>query len=143
MRNRSGLLVAMVVLLVLLPAVGATAAPRVPYLSVGDWTLPIPVEDLPVTTKLAAWDINWRAPKAAILELGYVICAAECQRVVEVTYELSAADRYPQHLHLQGETRHLISAGGCYSHQFINIRDREGAFMVGTVSPLGYVCIRP
>ena len=143
MRNKISLLMALVLLMVLLPAVGAGAAPRAHDLSVGSWTLPLPVEHLRFSAKLAARDINWRVPTAATIQLGYVTCADDCQRVIEVTYEIDGTDRYPQHLHLAGEVQHPLYTGACESYQFINIRDREGTFMVGTVSPVSDTCIAP
>ncbi len=131
-----------VLLLALLPAAAPAAAqPWRSSISVGDWTFL--AEDLPDVAHLYAWDISWRIPRAAIIELGYVLCADDCQRVVEVTYRISGFNKYPQLLDLAGETIHQLVPGACESSQFINIRDREGNFLVGALSPMRYICIRP
>ncbi len=136
-------LIAMVLLLGLLPATAAAAQPRIPYVSAGAWTL-TRVEP-PATARLAAWDINWRVFQPSIIELGYVRhWEGGGERVVEVTITVNQSEKYPQHLHLAGETWHRLVAGDdCEDYQFINLRDRDGTIRVITLSPLAYVCIDP
>lgn len=142
MKKRFYLLIAMVLLLGLLPATAAAAPPKPPYVSVRLWTFP--PETLPGIAKLSAWDINWRVPKAATIELGYVQCVGGlCETVVEVTYTISRAVKYPQLLDLAGKLYHRLETGNCTSHQFVNIRDREGNILAATQSQECDVCIDP
>ena len=142
MKKRFYLLIAMVLLLGLLPAAAAAAPPKPPYVSARLWSLP--PGTLPVGALLSAWDINWRVPRAATIELGYVLCKEGlCETFIEVTRPVTRADRYPQQLDLEGKIWHLLEAGNCTSHQFINIRDRRDNILATAQSQECDVCIDP
>ena len=142
MKTRFYLLIAMVLLLLLLPAAAAAAPPRPPYVSVRDWTLP--ADQLPAIAKLSAWDVNWRVPRAATLEIGYVHCVdGLCQNVVEGTYRITKDDKYPQLLDLAGKDFHQLVAGNCTLQQFVNIRDKGGSLVVRALSTECNICLDP
>ena len=142
MKTRFYLLVLTVLLLGLLPATSVAAPPKPPYISVGDWTLPVDPEVLPIGAFLYAADIRWRVPRAATLELGYVYCAGGlCDTVVEVTHRVTKDDKYPQNLTLVSTTGHWLVAGNCTLQQFVNVRDRSGELLASALSIVDRVCM--
>ena len=143
MKTRFYLLIAMVLLLLLLPAAAAAAPPRPPFISVRLWTLP--ADELPAIAQLSAWDINWRVPRAATVEIGYVYCEdGLCQTVVEGTYRITKDDKYPQQLDLAGKMYHqLVADNACTLKQFVKIRDKAGALVVAAHSLECNICLDP
>jgi hypothetical protein len=142
MKRRFYLLIAMVLLLLVLPAVAFAAQPKPPYVSVRDWTLPVMDLDPPPIAQLSAWGINWKVRRAAAVELGYVYCEeGVCTWVVEVTYRITKDDKYPQNLDLAGKPYYMFTAGNCSLQQFIQIRDRTGMAVLSTSSVSQNVCI--
>jgi hypothetical protein len=140
MQKRFTLSMAIVLLLGLIPATAAAALPRTPYVGAGAWTLTR--EELPDTARLSAWDINWRVTQPAIIELGYLqFRAGGSERVVEVTIAVNQSEKYPQHLHLAGETRHRLVPGDCESMQLLTLRERDGTIRVIAPSPVTNICI--
>ena len=142
MKTRFYLLIAMVLLLLVLPAVAVAAPPRPPFVTVRDWTLPVMDLDPPPIGQLSAWDIDWKVPRAASVELGYQYCVeGVCTWVVEATYRITKDDKYPQNLELAGKPYYMFTAGNCSLQQFIQIRDRTGMAVLGISSVPQNVCI--
>ncbi len=145
MKRSSYLLIAMALLLTLLPAVATAAPPKPPFVTVRDWTLPVDPDTLPVGAWLSAWDISWRVPRAATVELGYRSCTGGiCIDVVDSkVYRVTKDDKYPQNLDLEGTFPHLLAAGNCTLQQFVRIRDSKEAVLVTAWSQEDGICIDP
>lgn len=142
MKRKLYLLMVMVLLLGLLPATALAAAPRPPFVTVEDWTLPIDRVWLPIGVFLRAWDVNWRVSRAATVELGYVYCEKGlCDTVVEVTYLVTKDDKYPQELRLTAKYGHWLVPGNCTLQQFVNVRDRSGKVVASAWTPEDHVCM--
>lgn len=142
MKNKVYLLMAMVLLVGLLPAAAIAAPPKPPFVTVRLWTLPVdPYGSF--YARLSAWDIDWRVPKAATIELGYKHCDGICETVVEVTYTVMKDDKYPQNLDLAGKPYHDFGPGNCTLQQFIHVRDKSGAVLTSAWSVEQNVCLDP
>ena len=142
MKTRFSLLIVMVLLLLVLPAAATAAPPKPPFVTVRDWTLPVVDLDPPPIGQLSAWDISWKVPKAATVELGYVYCKEGlCTSVVEATYRITKDDKYPQNLDLAGKPYYMFTPGLCSLQQFIQILDRTGAVVADSQSVEQGVCI--
>lgn len=144
MKRSIYLFIAMALLLTLLPAVATAAPPKPPFVSVGRWTLP--VSSLPVLAKLSAWDINWKVPRGASIELGYVFCQGDkCKTVVEAEHRITRDDKYPQHLDLEGTTEYNLRAPDpgeeCELHQFVIARAKDGESLAGSLTYHYDICI--
>jgi hypothetical protein len=143
MKKRFPLLIAMVLLLGLLPAVALAAPPKPPYVSVGDWTLPVELGDPAPIAQLSAWNIDWRVPNAARVELGYTYRNEDgiTVEVVEVSLPVTKDDRYPQNLDLAGKSYYMFAAGDCTLRQFVQIVGRTGEVVAVAESVAQEVCI--
>lgn len=143
MKSKVYLLIAMVLLLGLLPAVALAAPPKPPYVSVGDWTVPVDLGDPAPVGKLSAWDIDWRVPNAARVELGYTYRNEDgiTVTVVEVSLPVTKDDKYPQNLNLAGKSYYVFTAGNCTLQQFVQIVGRTGEAVAVAESVEQAVCI--
>jgi hypothetical protein len=132
----------LLLLLGLLPATSAAAPPKAPFVMVRDWTLPVDPKNLPIGAFLSAWDVSWRAPRAATVELGYVYCVGgRCSIAVEATHTVTKDDKYPQNLRLTAWEGHWLVAGNCTLQQFVHVRDRSGQVVADAWSLQDRICM--